>query len=329
MGLDAVKGFAILIVMIGHCIGLNNLHDSYIYDAIAAVQMPLFMMISGYISGMKKKEGFRPDIKDTLSVIGRRSIKYLIPFFVWIIITHPTSFVKEIELQLFQLDRGLWFLMTLWIVAVVSQIADHISSKVDKWVWLYLVIIGVVYILFFLQERSGNTFLSPALTVRYMPFFVFGFLYGALKYENKNIRGSIVLVCTCIFVALVAAFEMVGTPDKPSLLIQMTASFVGTVAIFLAVRYYTGGIVQKGLAFIGGYTLEIYVIHFRFARVLNIVDKGIMPLTKDALMWVTAAFIVMSICTALIIFLVKMVPIADLLLFGNIKKRNKNATSAG
>ena len=61
-GLDAVKGFAIILVMIGHCIILNGLHDQYIYDAIAAVQMPLFMLISGYITGMKRRNVHHPEV---------------------------------------------------------------------------------------------------------------------------------------------------------------------------------------------------------------------------------------------------------------------------
>ena len=51
--LDAVKGFAILIVMLGHCIVLNNLADPYFYDAIAAIQMPLFMAVSGFTAGRR------------------------------------------------------------------------------------------------------------------------------------------------------------------------------------------------------------------------------------------------------------------------------------
>ena len=47
--LDAVKGFTILIVMLGHVLVLNKINDPVIYDWIKAVQMPLFMMVSGYL----------------------------------------------------------------------------------------------------------------------------------------------------------------------------------------------------------------------------------------------------------------------------------------
>ena len=49
---DAVKGVAILLVMLGHCIVLNGLNetDPYIYDVIKSVQMPLFMLVSGVLA---------------------------------------------------------------------------------------------------------------------------------------------------------------------------------------------------------------------------------------------------------------------------------------
>ena len=55
--LDAVKGFTILIVMLGHVLVLNKINDPVIYDWIKAVQMPLFMMVSGYLCGKAVKVG--------------------------------------------------------------------------------------------------------------------------------------------------------------------------------------------------------------------------------------------------------------------------------
>ena len=77
ISLDAVKGFAILLVMLGHCIVLNGLADPYLYDAIAAVQMPLFMAVSGYIAGLKKPEAVeRPDLA---KCSGFRETKHQLP----------------------------------------------------------------------------------------------------------------------------------------------------------------------------------------------------------------------------------------------------------
>ena len=52
--IDAVKGIAIVLVMIGHVFVHNHMEDAYVYDFIKAVQMPLFMIISGYLCGQGK-----------------------------------------------------------------------------------------------------------------------------------------------------------------------------------------------------------------------------------------------------------------------------------
>ena len=49
--IDAVKGIAIVLVMIGHVFVHNHMEDAYVYDFIKAVQMPLIMIISGFLCG--------------------------------------------------------------------------------------------------------------------------------------------------------------------------------------------------------------------------------------------------------------------------------------
>ena len=49
LSIDAIKGVAILLVMFGHVFVHNHMEDPYVYDFIKAVQMPLFIIISGYL----------------------------------------------------------------------------------------------------------------------------------------------------------------------------------------------------------------------------------------------------------------------------------------
>ena len=127
--LDAVKGFAILLVMLGHCIVLNGLADPYLYDAIAAVQMPLFMAVSGYIAGLKRPEAVEsPNLAKRAAILGKRSISYLVPFFVWMIIVSFPHCLQELKTELFHLDYGLWFLATLWIVNLVCMRAAFLAD---------------------------------------------------------------------------------------------------------------------------------------------------------------------------------------------------------
>lgn len=377
ISLDAVKGFAILLVMLGHCIVLNGLVDPYLYDAIAAVQMPLFMAVSGYIAGMKKPEAVeRPDLAKRAAVLGKRSISYLVPFFSWMVIVSFPHCLKELKTELFHLDYGLWFLATLWIVNLVCMIAafpadlaeykycqrrmkkqgcnviqknqtvsDNAEStvKCNSGLWLRFIIFCLVvlcfYIGFFLQARSGNTFLSPSLTVRYLPFYVAAYLfaYHVRPLLQKKETGRLVghtglvnvlwLLCLAAFVYLVYAFDMVVVTGITTLVVQMAASFLGVFVCFYGIAHFCRGRLQKLLAFVGQYTLEIYVLHFRFARILHLSEKNLTPFHADTILWVVAAFVVMSVLTVIFISALKQLWITDFLCFGKIRPRRKIRTS--
>lgn len=377
ISLDAVKGFAILLVMLGHCIVLNGLADPYLYDAIAAVQMPLFMAVSGYIAGLKKPEAVeRPNLAKRAAVLGKRSISYLVPFFSWMVIVSFPHCLKELKTELFHLDYGLWFLATLWIVNLVCMIAafpadfaeykycqgkmkrkglnvvlkneavsDTAEStvKCNSGLWLRFIIFCLVvlcfYIGFFLQARSGNTFLSPSLTVRYLPFYVAAYLfaYHVRPLLQKKETGRLVghtglvnvlwLLCLAAFVYLVYAFDMVVVTGITTLVVQMAASFLGVFVCFYGIAHFCRGRLQKLLAFVGLYTLEIYVLHFRFARILHLSEKNLTPFHADTILWVVAAFVVMSVLTVIFISALKQLWITDFLCFGKIRPRRKIRTS--
>ena len=336
--LDAVKGFAILIVMLGHCIVLNGLADPYFYDMIVAVQMPLFMMVSGFIVGKKPLQlNMKPNIKGVLRQLGRRSISYLVPFFVWLWLTHLTNPFAELKLQLFALDRGLWFLMILWVVTVVTMVASYVADFA-AWkckgnaVVRFLVfgfIVAVCYLIFVLQARSHNTFLSPSLTVKYLPFYMVGYLWALyvmprlVKADKKYtvVRHTLWILAAVVFVGLVVGFDMIVAQDTLTLLVQMLASLIGSYVCFYGIYCFAKGKVKTGLAFLGQFTLEIYVLHFRFARLLGIGQKELAIGSLESVFWIVAAFVIMSVLTALCIFIIKKIWILDFLLFG--KKRVK------
>lgn len=417
ISLDAVKGFAILLVMLGHCIVLNELADPYLYDAIAAVQMPLFMAVSGYLAGRRHDNlGQKPDLKRSVKTFGKRSVTYLVPFFTWMILVSFPHCLQELKTELFHLDYGLWFLATLWIITLVHMIASYLADysayavsmngaavsqsaveneskticsqdEMEKrdchgtykvcrkekamQILVYCLVVFICYVGFFLQARSGNTFLSPSLTVRYLPFYVVAYLmaYHVVPYLQKKrnyesndktvdetadeivsehkhyvtgniekneiasinnsyiIRNILCIVCALIFIYLVCAYDMVVVTDTNSLIIQMTASFLGVFACFYGVAHFCKGWLQRALAYIGQYTLEIYVLHFRFARILGLSEKNLTPFHVDTILWILASFLLMSILTALFISALKQLWITDFLCFGKIRPRRKKQTS--
>lgn len=356
--MDAVKGFAILLVMLGHCIVLNGLHktDPYLYDAIKSVQMPLFMAVSGAVAGMSYAK--RGEVQ--LGVLKKRAVSYLVPFFSWFLlvffVTHAINwtlgfsvFGQELLALLFQTDRGLWFLTTLFeitlLVIVAQYITDVICRKVLEKLWLKISILCIFLILgyglFFVQARSGFLLFSPSLAVQYMPFYVLYYLFFGYKEAifsfdvMKKISKIGCFFCVLAFIVFFTAVVVLDLNKSPmgirELLMQMWISLCGSYACFYLIYFLHQKIeaskvgnteqmvkwnITRLLPWIGQYTLEIYVLHFRFARVLHIADKNIVFYSWQGLGYFLATFVIMSVCTTVCIWLLKKSKITNWLLFG-------------
>ena len=89
--IDALKGIAILIVMLGHVLSWNHMEDGYLYDAIKVVQMPLFILVSGYLCGIGRPVRTWAEYG---RVLKGRALGYLVPFFLWIISIQFNSLLK-------------------------------------------------------------------------------------------------------------------------------------------------------------------------------------------------------------------------------------------
>ena len=353
--LDGIRGIAILIVMIGHCIVLNGLdrQDPYIYDAIRSVQMPLFMFISGIVAA---RSALKPE------KLRYRAVSYLLPFFSWFIISYfgarikdavkglditisPADFVKELKELLFQTDKGLWFLSTLFVVTLVMTVSVWLSGKLSEKIigkdFVYAdifitdIFAAVFYMFFILQGRYLPSFLSPGLTVEYMPFYVLAYTGEALilregiireKCSQKSFKPAVitgVVISSVVFLFMIIAFDLTAPADSMGVFaLQEAASLAGTLSVYgICSLIFEKKKDIRLLPFIGCYTLEIYVLHFRFARLTGIEGRDLTLYSFKGILWTALTFIIMSVLTTACIFILKKIPLCDLILFGRSKRR--------
>ena len=320
--IDATKGAAILLVMLGHVLVWNHMEDGILYDVIKVIQMPLFILVSGYLCGMGRKISSLSEYGNKLK---KRALSYLTPFFSWIILQHPLHPAANIVETLFGLDKGLWFLMTLFLLTLMVYTAELAGAatgrrfgafgrKITFWT-VYLGLAAVVV----LETLMGVEFLSPGLTRLYLPFYLAGYLAGeqkerlkALPEMLKNAGGALTLV------GLLAMAVLLDLQDVTTLLLlgrQIIASFLGCAAVCWLLTKCGPNRFKKFLAWVGGYTLEIYVVHFHFATVLN---RGQVYARYSAgwFLFVIASFMAMSVITAVIIAVTKRIRLLDFLLYG-------------
>jgi len=315
--IDALKGTAILIVMAGHVLTWNHMEDGYIYDVIKVIQMPLFIMVSGYLCGIGRRAS---DLTQYERILKRRAISYLVPFFFWIVLLHPRHPLSSIWETLFCLDKGLWFLMTLFLLNLMTYTAQLAGAKATH--HRKLVFWGVyLFLAAFVAAETllGWEFLSPGLTRLYLPFYLTGYLAG----ENREVLAGIPKQWRAVFcglfaaglIYLAAAFDLLDVGSLMLLGRQLLASFLGCGAVICLITFCRDGRVKGFLAWLGNYTLEIYVLHFHFATLLNRGETYNLY-SLEGFLFAAASFGVMSLVTAVIIVITKKIPALDFLLYG-------------
>ena len=315
--IDALKGIAILIVMAGHVLSWNHMEDGYLYDAIKVIQMPLFIMVSGYLCGIGRRAA---DLAGYGAVIKKRAYSYLGPFFFWIVLQHPLHPLANIWETLFGLDKGLWFLMTLFLLnfmTYTAQLAGARAGRFQKQVFWAVYLGQCAFVV--LETLLGWEFLSPGLTRLYLPFYLLGYLAGEYKKQISEIpviaKKLLFAVSMAGFLALVVFCDLQDVGSLMLLLRQLLASVLGCCVVVYGMSFIRDGRAKRFLAWLGGYTLEIYVLHFHFATILN---RGIAYelYSWQGVIFVTASFAAMSLITAVIIAVTKKIPLLNFLLYG-------------
>ena len=79
---DVIRGFAMLLVVLGHTMSGSTIEyqNSFLFQVIWTLQMPLFIIISGYVT----RYSLPITNGETLwKVIKKRSLAYLLPWVVW------------------------------------------------------------------------------------------------------------------------------------------------------------------------------------------------------------------------------------------------------
>lgn len=159
---DLLRGFAIILVVLGHCIQEGS-GEAYrteqlyfsdkLYQFIYSFHMPLFMMISGYLSwkGIKCANGKR----ERIGLLKKRAAALLVPVFSWaaldyIRILAVNAFTGQpqpealVFVYFYNALNSLWFLWAVWWCFLVVYVMhfflkDHVIIYVIGFLALFVI----------------------------------------------------------------------------------------------------------------------------------------------------------------------------------------------
>ena len=331
-GYDSLKGLAIILVCIGHILQTNilNFSDTHIHAFIFAVQMPLFMVISGYFGYSKKEYTFKK--------IGLKAIAYLVPFLSHILIYQNIFQMKEtsvIERFLIiipnNIDAGLWYLWVIFFLyvhlSIVNMLMARIKNKnsiirffLESIVFFASLIIWVV-----LAITVSPAFLGCKLILYYSIFYYSGYIYH--KYiENKlntmeTAKNIIFAIFSIIGVYVICHFEVFTSDDSiKTILIRLISGFTLSFSIVFMVIKRQDFFEKYHFNWIGKYSLEIYYVHGIAFSLMQISSQTLY--TVDGMLTFLISILITAVYTAVIIGAIKCNSITDFLFFGKLKSRS-------
>jgi len=280
IGIDALRGLAILLVVLGHSISnAENLLaattynlEYYVSNFIYTFHMPLFFMVSGYVLFGKRIR------------IGDRAIRLLLPFLAWIpvswavnrYIRHfpwPVRFWATFKDTVLHPGAGLWFLPTLFIC---SLLLIPVVFLAKKWSWAGEISLLVIFVAVNLIPFDD---LGLVQVKYFFAFFALGYL--AAKYrprlrEIERERSDIALMgVSALFLLLftglyywgrihpftfpITIYDLFKTPG--AYVIRYLMAAMGIITCIAFIRSLKTSRARTVFAWFGLVTMEIYVSH--------------------------------------------------------------------
>jgi fucose 4-O-acetylase-like acetyltransferase len=325
--LDCLKGFAIFLVVWGHCI--QNLfagsNEQYLQDPVFALiysfHMPLFMAISGYLFYASQH---RYSARDLLV---RKAKHLLLPAAAWWLLVFMLRCVIRILT-----GRGFtvpfhnifWFLTANMFCAVVV----YFSARLAKGRAAVYLLLPAIILLLALPDGFELKFDKFML-----PYFAAGFLL--CRYSSKIAP----MTYGVAWGASLAAFCMLMMHWKPEYYIYTTgmslyvpdpghklfivgfrylAGFAGIGSVVPAVHLLLRRAVAPLLSFLGRYTMGIYVLSVLLSPALG--RLRVPYLSAPLYDWVTTPFVASIVCVLCIAGtrVLQHVKVTRLLLLGEV-----------
>lgn len=188
--MDLLKGIGIIAVYLGHSFNLPNLpwNDflTYTYRTVYSFHLPLFFLVSGFLSNTSKEIDFTKFYKNKLK---RLFIPYL--FINFIDFIPRTLFLRFVNSEfegmrevLFYGTKISWFVYTLFILFLIFPILEKYIFMRDK----YYIFGIVLLILNTFKIGTDIKFLSIGTIIYYLIYFYIGYQVKSI-YKNKILNG--------------------------------------------------------------------------------------------------------------------------------------------
>ena len=332
---DIMRGIAMLLVVLGHTMtGCTvNSQSSFLFNIIWSLQMPLFILISGYVTKYSRPIS---DGNGLWKYVKRRTAAYMLPWAVWSILVRGIIFGEDGFLNfkhlLWNMDSGYWFLATIWTISMIFGIASFIAERVSKENLLkkQIVLLGCylagMVLLVGIGVILGLSFFAIKLTLYYMPFYYAGFLYGQFddrmkeSETGKKMIDSAVAICFVVWLFIILRVSLYEMSDGGlTIILRAATSLAGCIAVCgLCKGVFSDEIGGGILAWVGAHSLEVYLAHYLLLSLIRL-DKAPALYSPMGLSLVLVNYVITSGLTVMAIVMMSQNAVLRFVLTGKKK----------
>jgi len=300
--IDAMKGLAILLVVLGHSFqgNLIDFDDNVVFRVIYSFHMPLFMFLAGLVAV------YNIEIP-VISYLKKKFLALAVPFISWYALDyfvtgtyHSIAVRTYIARVISSPDWGLWFLWVLFL----NYCLLVLSVKMEKGLGIYAFLITFLLVLWCPVGILGIWVLKKF-------FFYFSLGYLFMKYRNilngylSRIKYSVIVIFPLLALQWHMKTGFAFAPDVNTFFSNIEIHFLspyflytcsiavavsGIVCAYLLIDAIKRLFIYRTLCWLGGYTLDIYVSHHLFlgygfgTGTIRIISTAIMALIISLLL---------------------------------------------
>lgn len=299
--LDILKGFAILLMVIGHVItwlynpsvSSTPFKNHIWWNVIYSFHMPLLFFVSGYLFPKSDRINWR----SALTGIKKRMISLLIPFVFGGILYH---IFRGSEWTVF------WFLLALFNFTIINTFWEVVRTR-GKYQILADIVFYLIFYAMMVFVPKGITNVLELRPVHYLVFCL-GIIIRRYRYEKFLDNRHVFSVSFLLFVII--NYLTINGIKIPQSFILTSVTGIAT-SWYLFKRLDVQSLLYRFLKCLGYYSLELYISHGFFviklfaigAFITSITGFGDDMMTRSTIELVVAAaitMIVLSLCMILI-----------------------------
>lgn len=274
--IDAIRGFAMLLVVYGHVNFFSFKITPYIGEITEAIQMPLFFFISGYVA-YKADSKYSAEL--VLVKLWDRFKMMIIPAIVMglsytYLVLGRTAYDFSFEIMKY----GYWFTFSLFTMNVISLLIFWITQNKNRLTLIWILVITSV-ILWCLKYLCINNnifiFLDKTTclwhTLTHFPFFILGVIISMYRSEYERVVSASGAINTLLIIFFATAFLLMPQISALDIdlplggVLGLVIGFSGSLIVLnlsLSHKDYVESGVGRFFQFVGRRSLEIYLLHY-------------------------------------------------------------------